>query len=190
MGALRFQRTELDLFWKPMLDDRSPALICIEQPLRVYRFEGPRFDELNQKMVGGPSAPTISDEARQATDVKLSELKSAGERYYTVGDTMSAVRIAELLGHRGKQFEVRGDRGTTYNDIRGRTAVLMGAFSNRWTQGLTGNLRFQLVKAPEQRIYEVRDTQAQGKVIASTSAEENRPDEYRRSSRAHLRRVH
>jgi hypothetical protein len=33
--------TELDLFWKPFLQDRSEALVCIEQPLRIFRFADP-----------------------------------------------------------------------------------------------------------------------------------------------------
>jgi hypothetical protein len=177
-ATLRLQPTELDLFWKPMIDDRASAIICIEQPLRVYRFEGPRFDELNQKMVGTASMPPLTDEQRKATSIPLSELKSAGDRYFTTGDFQASVRIAELLGRRGKPFDVIGDRSTNYRDLRGRPAVLMGAFSNRWTQGLTGNLRYQLVKSLEQRVYEVRDTQRGGKIVAVTSAEENRADEY------------
>lgn len=175
--ALHFQATELDLFWKPLLDDRAPAVLCIEQPLRVYRFEGSRFDELNQKMVGSGTVPPLSDEERQATKIPLSALQSAGDRYFSVGDFLASVRIAELLGRRGKAFDVIGDRTTSYRDLRGRPTVLMGAFSNRWTQGLTGSLRYQLVKDAERRVYEVRDTQA-NKVIATASAEENRVDEY------------
>ena len=177
-ATLRLQPSELDLFWRPMIEDRAPAVICIEQPLRVYRFEGSRFDELNQKMVGTATTAPLSDEERQATSIRLSELRSAGDRYFTTGDFMASVRIAELLGRHGKPFEVIGDRATSYRDLRGRPAVLMGAFSNRWTQGLTGTLRYQLVKSSEQRLYEVRDTQHDGKVIAVTSAEENRADEY------------
>ena len=177
-ATLRLQPTELDLFWRPMLDDRAPAVICIEQPLRVYRFEGSRFDELNQKMVGTTTAPPSSDEERKATTIPLTDLRSAGDRYFTTGDLIASVRIAELLGRHGKLFEVIGDRSTNYRDLRGRPAVLMGAFGNRWIQGLAGNLRYHLVKNSEQRVYEVRDSQHGDTVIAGASAEENRADEY------------
>ena len=43
LGAYWYSRprtTELSLFWKPLLEDGSSAVICVGQPLRVYIFEG------------------------------------------------------------------------------------------------------------------------------------------------------
>ena len=48
----RPRTTELSLFWKPLLEDASGAVICVGQPLRVYIFEGSRTADLNEKMVG------------------------------------------------------------------------------------------------------------------------------------------
>ena len=72
--------TELNLFWRPLLEDGSSAVICVGQPLRIYMFEGHRSAELNEKMVGTLTTPPASPEVRQNTPLTLSELRSAGER--------------------------------------------------------------------------------------------------------------
>jgi hypothetical protein len=175
---LNSRPTELDRFWAPLLQDRADALLCVEQPLRIYRFEGPRFDELNQIMVGNGNVPPASDEERRNANIRLSELKSAGERYFANGDMMSTLRVVELLARKGKAFQVLGDRATSYRDLRGRPAVLIGEFNHIWFPRLVSGLRYYLDKDYAKRLYMVRDSFAQGRVIASTTSDENRPEEY------------
>jgi hypothetical protein len=174
----RFRTTELDLFWKPLVDDGNAAIICIEQPQRIYRFEGPRFDQLNEIMVGTPANPAAPDAVRQATSIKLAELRSAGDRYFSNGDLQAAIQVGALLSRKGKDFQVLGDRATSYHELRGRPAVLLGQFNHKWMTDLGGGLRYRLDKDPARRVYDVRDSSNGGKIIAETSAEENRPDEY------------
>ncbi len=176
--SARFRATELDLFWRPLVDDGNAAIICIEQPQRIYRFEGPRFDRLNEIMVGTPAAPAPPDEVRQSTSIQLSELRSAGDRYFSNGDLLAAIRVGTLLSRKGKNFEVLGDRATSYHELRGRPAVLLGQFNHKWMTDLGGSLRYRLDKDPARRLYYVRDHSNGGKIIAESTAEENRPDEY------------
>jgi hypothetical protein len=170
--------TELNLFWRPLLEDSSSAVICVGQPLRIYMFEGHRSAELNEKMVGTLTTPPATPEVRQNTPLTLSELRSAGERYYSVGDYLASVRLAEFLGHHGKPFEVIGDRSAAYKDLRGRPAVLIGQFNNLWTMGLTGNLRYYIDRSTQSFSYEVLDRQNPGKAIFSAVRNASRPEEY------------
>jgi hypothetical protein len=176
--ASHFRPTELDLFWKPLVDDGNEAIICIEQPQRIYRFDGARFDELNEIMVGTPTTPPPSDEVRQNTSIKLTELRSAGDRYFSNGDLLAAIRVGALLSRKGKSFQVLSDRATSYHELRGRPAVLLGQFNHKWMVDLEGGLRYRLYKDQARRIYQVRDSVSGGKVIGETTAEENRPDEF------------
>jgi hypothetical protein len=171
-------RTELSLFWKPILEDASGAVICVGQPLRVYIFEGSRTADLNEKMVGTLTTPPASAEVRQQTSISLSELHPAGDRYYSVGDYLASVRLAEFLGQRGKPFQVIGDRSAAYKDLRGRPAVLIGQFNNVWTMGLTGSLRYYIDRSTQSFSYEVLDRQNPGKVIFSAPRNASRPEEY------------
>ena len=158
--------SELDRFWMPLIADRSETVICVEQPLRIFKFTGARTDELNEKMVGGPSNPPAPIEVRDHLTAKLSELDPVGAWYFTQGDLMATARISELLGGKGKAFQILGDRNTTYHDLRGRPAVLLGQLNNQWTLGLTRELRYYLEKNAASRSYEVHDRQAGGKAIA------------------------
>jgi hypothetical protein len=181
LGAYVYSRarvSELNRFWRPLLEDSSSAVICVGQPLRIYIFEGHRSAELNEKMVGTLTTPPATAEVRQNTPLTLSELRSAGERYYSVGDYLASVRLAEFLGRHGKPFEVIGDRSAAYKDLRGRPAVLIGQFNNVWTMGLTGNLRYYIDRSTQSFSYEVLDRQNPGKVIFSAVRNASRPEEY------------
>jgi hypothetical protein len=178
MVIAHYRVTELDLFWKPLLDDSNQAIICIEQPQRIYRFEGPRFDELNEAMVGTAATPPASPEVREGKSIKLTELRSAGDRYFSNGDLLAAIRVGALLARKDKTFEVLSDRATSYHELRGRPAVLLGQFNHKWMVDLEGGLRYRLSKDLARKIYEVRDSTNGNKVIAETTSEENRPDEY------------
>jgi hypothetical protein len=164
-------------FWMPLLDDPSAVLICIEQPLRIYRFTGPRAAELNQQMVGAGTLPPAATEVLESSPVRLSELQPTGEQYFTYGDLISSARLSELLARKGKPFQVLGDRNTAYRDLRGRSAILLGQFNNQWTLGLTSTLRYYLSKNVENTRYEIRDRQAPDQVIASIPKGQ-RPEEF------------
>ena len=168
----RWRRNELDAFWKPLIDDSADVVICIEQPLRLYTFDGPRIDDLNEKMVG-PKAGKGKE-----TPLTLAELKAVGSRYFSFGDTLASMRISELLARKGKSFQVLGDRATSYHDLRGRPAVLVGEFNNQWTNGLIHGLRYYIERNAETHTYDVRDRENGGRVIASASRSPGRPVEY------------
>jgi len=174
---LKLRPTEFDRFWMPLLADHSDTVICIEQPLRIYRFTGPRVDELNEKMVGAPPIPPASAEVRGSSSLKLSELDPVGGNYFTYGDLIATARISELLAGKGKLFQILSDHITTYRDLRGRSAILLGQFNNQWTLGLTSGLRYYLEKDAVSHSYEVLDRQAPGKLIASVSRS-NRAEEF------------
>lgn len=159
--------TEFDRFWMPLLTDHSETVICIEQPLRIFRFTGARADELNEKMVGAPGIPPSSTEVKENSQATLSELEPVGAKYFTYGDLLGTARISELLASKGKAFQILSDRSTTYHDLRGRPSILLGQFNNQWTLGLTGALRYYLDKNAATYSYEVRDRQNADKAVAS-----------------------
>lgn len=165
-----FMKTDLDRFWAPLIEDRSDAVICIEQPLRIFRFTGPRTDDLNAQLIG---AGKVTDSAT----VKLSEILPSGDRYFTYGDLMAAARFSELLARKGKHFELLGDRLTAYHDLRGRPAILLGQFNNRWTIGLTSGLRYYFDKNLTTQTYDLRDRQHPDQILASVP-KPSRQEEY------------
>jgi hypothetical protein len=169
---------ELDAFWKPLLDDHASAVICIGQPLRTYTLDGPRSEELNRVMFGDGTATPPTEEVRRGTPMTLAELKPAGDRYFRVEDAIDAGRLVELMAHKNKPFQLLGDRMTSYNDLRGRPAILIGQFNNHWTMGLMNDLRYYLEKNNVLHTYEVHDRTNPAKLVASTPQTGLHPAEY------------
>jgi hypothetical protein len=152
--------TELDRFWAPLTKDRDDVVICVGQPKRLYTFTGPHRREYDEKLAAGASQ---TSEAAEATKVPLSEISQAGPAFFYFGDALSTIKAGGLLQAKNKRFLIRGEATTPYQDLRGHPVVLIGGFNNRWTQRLTGDLRFYFVRLPEQNKDELRDRQNPGK---------------------------
>jgi hypothetical protein len=174
----RLEPTALDRLWRPLLDDTSELVICIGQPSRIYLFDGPRTNALNEKMIGSESAPPASLEARANTSLNLTELKPGGERYFASGDLMAALRVGEMLGRKGRKFRMLGEKTAAYRDLRGRSVVLIGLNNNKWTMGIMGRLRYYFDHHIGTGRYEIRDRQAGGKAIITAAQGGDAPEEY------------
>src|SRR5687768_2122937 len=51
----RTPTADLEAFWEPLFQDGSAIQVSIGQPTRLYRFTGPRIEELNRLFGGGES---------------------------------------------------------------------------------------------------------------------------------------
>jgi hypothetical protein len=169
--------TDFDLFWTPLVQERSEAVICIEQPLHIFRFAGPRRNELNEKMLGDRVSPPASREVLAHSPLTLGELDPTGPDYFTYGDLMAASRLSELLAKKVKPFQILSDRNAEYRDLRTRPTILLGEFNNQWTLRLMTSTPFYLEKNAASHEYEVRDRQKHGAILAS-SPMDNRREEY------------
>lgn len=150
---------ELDAFWAPLLKDRAPVVICVGQPSRLYNLTGPRQAEFDEKLGTGPSGIPQPPEVLGNTTLTLREVRPIGSRYLFFGDTLCMVKVVSTLQARNARFSVRGETTTPYQDLRGSPAVLIGGYNNRWTQRLTGNLRFYFVRLTQENRDELRDRQ-------------------------------
>lgn len=150
---LYFRKTDLDRFWAPLLDGQGPLLVCLGQP-RAYGFT-PATEQAMDDWFEKP------DEARnppaQIATIPLSAVVPSWARYTGVGNAQALARISWLLAIKGKRVQVRGGRSLSLADLRGKPAVLIGAFSNQWTLDLTGHLRFYFEGDPKNSTAMVRD---------------------------------
>jgi hypothetical protein len=64
------------------------------------------------------------------------------DQYVGAGDSVVAARLASLFGQHGKDWQLRFGNDISFTDLRNAPAVLIGAFSNRWTLTMTGKLRY------------------------------------------------
>jgi hypothetical protein len=112
----------------------------------------------------------------EKTTLTPREVNPVGNRYLFFGDAVCAIKLAVLLQSKNKQFQVRGEASTPYQDLRGNSVVLIGGYNNRWTQRLTGNLRYYFLRLAAQNRDELRDRQNPGGTPWVISGEPRNPD--------------
>ena len=77
------------------------------------------------------------------------------DQYVGVGDAMAAVQLASMFREGGLRSSVRIGYDVSYSEFKNVTAVLIGAFTNRWTLQMLNDLRFVFEMNGEQKL--VRD---------------------------------
>lgn len=179
--TLRTPPTDLDRFWRPLVDDTEEVVLCVGQPRRVYNFTGSRHDDLDDLMVGDETSTPSPPNVLARTTVPLTSFAAAGHRYLFLGDSLCLTKIAALLEARGRRFQIRSEATTPFGDLRGRPVVLIGLKNNRWTLNLTHGLRFSIEKNLVTRKDEVRDLEHPDKpvgVVAAEALEYKVPEDY------------
>jgi len=156
---LHFRKTDLDRFWAPLLDGQGPLLVCLGQP-RAYGFTPATQQAMDDWFE--TSRDTRNPPSEIAT-IPLSAVVPSWARYTGVGNAQALARISWLMAGKGKRLQVRGGRSLTLADLRGKPAVLIGAFSNQWTLDLSGHLRFYFEGDPKNSTALVRDRQNPGR---------------------------
>jgi len=64
------------------------------------------------------------------------------DSYIALEDAKASALISTLFAKKGRVAELRGGRLISLTNLRGRPAVLIGAFNNDWTMSLAGELRY------------------------------------------------
>ncbi len=119
--------TALDQFWEPVLRSKSPALLCVPNPV-VYQVYPPARDGLLQT----PPRPLIPSEG----------ITRDADHYIGYGDAFALAQLAGYLRGHDKAVSIRMGNDIAFADVRAQPAILIGAFTNSWTMQLTSNLRF------------------------------------------------
>jgi hypothetical protein len=153
MLSPRSKETELDQMWRPVLKSPGTLLISLGQPI-VYNLKSAHAQDELQGIHTPPK-----DSAPETDFIYKKDLVILPDRYAAMGDVICLVRLATMLEKYGKPYRIRGERSTSFADLRETPAVLIGAFDNQWTIQAGGQLRFTFEKDPEHATDFVRDRQ-------------------------------
>jgi hypothetical protein len=158
VGSLYFRKTDLDRFWAPLITAQGPVLVCLGQP-KAYNFTL-RTKRALDEWFGNTGEPR--DPPAEIAAVPLSAIVPMWDRFTGFGDAQALAHISGLFGANGQRIQVRGGRSISLADLRGKPVVLIGAFDNQWTIGLTGELRFYFDVDHQNHAEVVRDRQHPG----------------------------
>lgn len=134
----RSPANELDAFWAPLFRDGKTIQICIGQPTRLFRFIGPRTEELTRALSG----PAARSSEAAALSVSAGELAWVAPEFLYLRDALSGFRVASWIQAKGRPYELMSVASTTYSQLRHTPLVAIGAFNNTWSMRVTAELRF------------------------------------------------
>jgi hypothetical protein len=126
----RAPHSALDGLWGPVLDSPTPVLLCVGQ----RPFAG--VSETEPKSAPPPGQSTTSPQTT------LFQLYYLGSQNAAMPDVITMGMLAGVLRAKGKQYYIRGENSTTFDDVRNGPVVLIGAFNNDWSMRLMGPRRF------------------------------------------------
>jgi hypothetical protein len=138
----RWRRSDLDQFWSPVLKVPGAVLICVGLQA-AYNLRSAQAQDEMQGLSTRPQPPGAHP-ARHP--IREDDLVILRDRYVALDDALCLVRLAALFERYRKPYHIRGERSTSFADLRDTPAVLIGAFDNPWTLRTAGQLRFTFIK--------------------------------------------
>jgi hypothetical protein len=137
----RWRRTDLDRLWEPVLKAPGTVLICVGQPV-AYNLKSRKA----QDAIQDAHTPQRPNSSPAGGVIRAEDLVILWDRYVALGDAECLMRLTSLLERYRKPYRIRGERSTSFADLRDTPAVLIGAFDNPWTLRTAGQLRFTFSK--------------------------------------------
>ena len=135
-----FRTQAFDEFWAPFLRSPDPVLVAVATPLvfapstRIWHLNDERFGTAGQAVVKQPQIP--------ASELTGSDIVSVAGQFLAFGDAVAATDVQMLLARHSKEARLRFSTKVDFADLRDAPAVIIGAFTNRWTLELTQHFRF------------------------------------------------
>lgn len=130
-----------ETFWQPAFARNTPVMIAIAHPV-VY-LPSVRAQQLDANRNGTPDPPI-----QRAIDVPPNLLTGSDfipivNQFVGFGDAEAASRLSSLFSQRRVRSRVRLASRMEFSDLRGAGAVLIGAYTNRWTMDLMKDMRYR-----------------------------------------------
>lgn len=167
--AMRFahgrpQPTALDEFWAPVFSTSRPVLICLPK-LVLYLPSYDLFRQYSKTHQGTFETAIERFSERLPLDpnhkIAWGDMKAYSDLGLVSGDVYAGFRISGLLNRINKENQLRIGNASSFEDLRNSPAVIVGAFSNRWTLEMTSGLRF--VFAEQDDVFWIEDRNTPGK---------------------------
>lgn len=130
----------VETFWQPAFHDKLPCLLLLAHPI-VYQ-PSTRASQADARLNGDN---TTLQRAIQIPSDQLtgSDFVPAFNHFVGVGDALAAIRFSSIFSQHHRPASVRLASREDFYDLRSVNAVLIGAFTNRWTMELTKNMKYR-----------------------------------------------
>jgi len=120
----------LALVWQPFVSSSQPPIIVYSNALFLMSEQGDLYryyTETSHSLAMGAQVPSLAGlERRGPVPAHLGPLYYF-DSYTGIGEVVAAGRISQLLARRGQDFSVKRSRITSYEDLRNRHVIFIGA---------------------------------------------------------------
>ena len=135
----------LQQFWAPVFSTSQPVLIYLPKPV-LYRPSFSLYDKYAKTHPGTfqTQVERFDQPIPLDPDEKIlwKDMLTYPDFGLVTGDVYATFRISEALTRIGKPSQIRIGNESSFDELRTSPALLIGAFSNRWTMEMTSDLRF------------------------------------------------
>jgi hypothetical protein len=152
-----------DTFWAPLLNSPSPPMISVgELHARELTF----------------IPDTQRDPGAGAFAIYAPKDVSDGLPVERIDSLQAVAKIAAVLGAKGRAFDLQDETNTTFADFAGRPTILLGAYENDWSMGLSSGRRFEFKADYARGLKWISDRQKPGLEIGSLPTSSTPPSSY------------
>ena len=150
MSIQRWTKSELDVFWGPILDGKKPVVIYTGTAPVYTRSMDEFYSEMAHMQPGEEKQPAprwtipplAEDQVLTAKDVLVEP-----NDYVEMGDVAAVVNVTSLLNGRQRSFDLRMGPDLAFEDLHGAPTILVGSYANFWTLNLNLDQHFYFDRA-------------------------------------------
>jgi hypothetical protein len=135
--------SDFDRFWAPLFASHEPVQILVGQPVRSFRFVGPRQWDLEALFMKPNADPEAARKALHPL-IGADEVRWNASRYVYIRDAFAMTSLGALVRAKGARFRLSPDSATSYSELRRNPVIAIGAFDNSWARRLGTGTRFSL----------------------------------------------
>lgn len=144
-----WHKAPIDEFWEPVAQQGKPVIVCIPG-IAALRPEG--GSQLWRDLTAAFNQRSGQDDIQFETNGVRVYLQ---DNMVGMGAAMGALRVTAHLAARGIPFQTRIGQEVSFADLRTHPALMLGAYSSKWTLEMNQELPFSFVRdAGRDRIQE------------------------------------
>lgn len=128
-------------FWKPLLGEADWVLLAVAHPL-VYH-PSLRATRKSEQRLPPETLPLQRPIQLPPNEMDGSDMIPVVDQYVGFGDLSVSTELAAFLARQGKTLRTRLASKVEFADFKDAPAILIGAYTNRWSLEFTRGLRFR-----------------------------------------------
>jgi hypothetical protein len=142
VAIANWNKSDLYLFWKPILESKKTVLLYNGTINPVYLLS---LDNVNSKNPPADqdlpaSAPSLS--SAEGPTLTAGEFVPVQGGLVPPGDIAADLKVAALMNTYNRNLSMRSGSGLPFVDLQGSPTILIGAYDNYWTMSLARDLPY------------------------------------------------